>query len=288
MKPIIVTDSCADLYEDFYLKNDIPWIKLSYIEDGEIHNDDGTDQAIDAFYQRMREGATPSTSQVNMEQFYEFFRELLKTNRPIIYLGLSTGLSSTCASAHMAREKILEENQDADITIIDSVCVSGGLGLMIVCAVKMRDQGASKEEIVDWLRENNNKMNHFFTVSELTYLHRGGRISAASAVIGGMLDIRPLCYVDSGGFLQVLSKERGKKRLFKALLNKIEENIENPKDAAMYIAHGDCPADAEIIKEMILERLPIKTIEVGRIGSVIGSHVGPETMAIFFLGKPRL
>jgi len=288
MRPIIVTDSCADLYEDFYLQNDIPWVKLNYIEDGEIHNDDGTDQAIDAFYQRMRQGAAPSTSQVSMERFFELFQELLKSQRPIIYIGLSVGLSSTCASAHLAREKILEEDPKAAITIIDSVCVSGGLGLMIVHAVKMRDEGASYEEIVAWLQENNHKMNHFFTVSELTYLHRGGRISAASAVIGGMLDIRPLCYVDSGGFLQVISKERGKKRLFKALLSKIEENLENPKDTIMYISHGDCLADVETMKALILEKLPLKTIETGRIGSVIGSHVGPETMAIFFLGKPRL
>ena len=288
MKPILLTDSCADLPASFYEENDLLRIKLSYIIDNEEFIDESEEKQTLDFYRRMREGGLTKTSMINVQTFYECFEKLVQEKRPIIYIGFSSGLSSTYSSSVTAREMILEKYPDAQITVIDSLCASGGEGLLSYYAVKLRDEGKSYEEIVDWVEENKWRVNHWVFVDDLKYLQRGGRLSRGEAFFGNLLAIKPLIWMDAEGHLTPYSKEKGKKKVFRAMVDKICENIENPEEQTVFVDHSDYKEGALELTEMIKARVSgIKEFRYEYIGTIIGAHTGPGILALFFLGKDR-
>ena len=285
--PIIVGDSCSDLDNSYYTNNNIIRVRLSYICEGRISLDNGIDRECDDFYNLLRTGIKCSTSQINAQTYYDFFENLLPQGRSIIYLSFSSALSASYNSACNAVQMLQEKYPDADVTVLDSKAASRGEGLLLMYLTWLRDQGKSKEEILEWFNDNHLRINHLFSVEELSYLYRGGRLSATSAFIGDMLNIQPFLYVDWQGRLVALKKERGRKKILKCFVEEMAARIENPEEQIVLIGHGDCPGDAERLKEMILEKVPVKEVQIGRIGPVIGSHCGPTVLALFFLGQAR-
>jgi len=290
MRPIILTDSCADWNDGFYKDNDIERIKLTYIQDGQASNDlydNSIDEETDSFYEKMRNGARFNTSQVTSSVFYNVFSNLAKEERPIIYIAFSSALSSTYNSACSAVQMVQEEVPSVDITVIDSKCASTGQGMMVYHANNLRNDGKSKEEIVEWVEENKMRMNHWVKLHDLNYLRRSGRVSAPAAFIGTVLDIKPLLWMDENGFMATVDKERGRNKILKAIFNKTEERIEKPEEQDICISYGDCLEDALMLKEMVEQKIPVKNILMSRIGPIIGSHTGPGVLSIYFLGKDR-
>jgi DegV family protein with EDD domain len=289
MKPYkILIDSCTDLSREFVEKNNIPFVSLTCNFKGSNYNDDfGKSLDYKAFYDEVRKGELPTTSQINSYTFEEAFKKYVSEGFAVIYIALSSALSGTCNSALIAREAFLEEYPEADITVIDTKSASMGEGLLVYYAYEMMNNGASKEEVVQWLEDNKLKLVHWFTVDDLNHLKRGGRLSAASAIIGSILDIKPVLQVNDDGKLIPAVKVKGRKKSIRTLVEKLREKIVNPEDQVIAISHGDCLEDAMYLKNLILEEFKVKDVLVTLIGPVIGSHAGPGTLALFFLGKDR-
>ncbi len=287
VKPIIMTDSCSDLPDSYYEENEVPRVKLSYIDGEKSYFDNGLYSETDAFYQMQIAGAAFSTSQVTVSQFLEKFNELAALNRPIIYLAFSAVLSASYQSACTAAEMLQKEMPEVDITIVNSKAASIGLGLFVWHVIRLRDEEKSKEEILSWIEENMQKVNHWFSVEDLSYLQKGGRVSAATAFFGNMLGINPLLWVDKEGRLMPVAKERGRKKVMKAIVAHLLERIEDPENQTIFVAHGYCPKDAEDLKAMIEEKIKVKAIQMHRIGPIIGAHCGPSVLSVFFMGKAR-
>lgn len=288
MKIVIFTDSCCDLPIKMVKENNIVVIPLRVnINSQYIEDDLGQTIENKSFYNMIRNGLMPSTSQPNAFTYKEEFKKYIEEQYSIIYIGFSSALSGSVNSARIAKESIEEENKDADITIIDSKSASMGLGLIVYYTVNMLKNGATKEEIVDWVENNKLKVNHWFTVDDLNHLKRGGRISSTVAVVGTMLNIKPVLHVDNEGKLISVSKVKGRKKSIKELLEKLKKNITNSEEQTIFISHGDCLDEAEHLKSLILEEIKVKNIIIGNIGPVIGSHSGPETVAVFFMGNER-
>ena len=235
----------------------------------------------------MREGATPTTSQVNAHEFEEEFLEHVKNGDSIICITISSALSGTFNSANIAKNNILEEYPDAKILLVDSLSVASGQGLLVVKACEMRDRGANAEEIVTWLEENKKKIIHSFVVDSLSHLKRGGRISGATAAIGGLLNIKPSLYIDNDGKVAQGEKIKGKKKVLRFLVNEVKEKATNNENETLYICHGDCLEDAKALKNMILEEVKFKNVVINYVGNVIGAHAGPGVLAVLFLGESR-
>ncbi len=285
--PIIIGDSCADLREDFFTENGIERVAFSYILNDEVYADNGRDNETLEFYNRLENGETGQTSQVNVQTFIDLFNKLLPQKRPIIYICFSSALSATYQSACSAKEEIMADNPEADITIVDTKAASLGEGLVLYETVQMQKAGKSKEEILSWLEENLLRCHHLFTVEELGYLHRGGRLSGAAAFLGDMLNIQPLMLVDIKGRLMAYRKERGRKKVLKAMLAEMEERAIDIENQVIAIGHGNCLEDAEALKAMLFKNYNIKEVIIGHVGPVIGMHVGPSVLAFFFWGKER-
>lgn len=283
---LIMTDSCADLPAEYYQEHQVECIKMTYIEGDEMHPDNALAAETDAFYQRMRAGARATTSQINMQVFLARFRELQEQGLPIVYICFSSKLSASYLSACAAAEAALAERPQPQIYVIDSQGASTGLGLLVHHAVLLRDGGASAEEIVAWMKENIYRANHLFTVTDLQYLYRGGRVSAASAFLGNALNIRPLLWVDEFGGLALWSKERGDKRLLAAMAQRFGETCEDYQQT-IFISHADYPLAAQALKEELENRYGCTDIRLGRLGPVVGAHTGPLAYALFYLGKDR-
>ncbi len=287
-KPVLMVDSCADMPAQYYVDNDLVMVPLSYFIGDLAFQDKGIEEDTLALYEATRKGCIPTTSQINSQTFLDIFRGLLPLGRPIIYLAFSSGLSGSCEAAQLAAQIIKEEDPTADITVIDSTSASLGEGLLVWYMVKMRDEGASKEEIVAWLEANKHRLNHWFTVDDLNHLKRGGRISSVAALVGSVLQVKPILRVDAEGRLQPVSKERGRKKSLQELLNKMIDRGENLADQMVFICHGDCLEDAEYLKQLILAKTDVKQVYINYTGPVIGSHSGPGTVAVFFLGRSSL
>lgn len=228
----------------------------------------------------------PTTSQVNSYRFYEIFEKYIKENYSIIYISFSSALSGTYNSSLIAKSEIIEKYPNADISIIDSKSASLGVGLIVYEACKLKEEGKSKEEVVNYIENMKLKVNHIFTVDDLNHLKRGGRISSTAATIGTLLQVKPLLYVPDNGTLCNFGKVKGRKKSIKSLFNKLEEKIDINSNKVIFISHGDCIEDAEKLKSMITEKYNIEVI-INYIGLAIGSHSGPNTLALFFKGKNR-
>ncbi len=287
-KTIIVTDSSCDLSADYIRESNIQVIPFTYNLDGNDYYDDfGQTVAYEEFYDRIRKGSMPTTSQITTYTFEKTFRQLAQKGYSIIYIGFSSALSETFNNAVMARRNLLEENPSIDLTIIDSKSASVGLGAVVYYASELIKEGKSKEEIIDWVENNKYRVYHLFTVDSLEHLRRGGRLSAASAAIGSLLDIKPLLIVDNCGKLDVAKKIRGRKKSIKCLLEILENRIVNPEEQTIFINHGDCPDEAEYLKDLVLSEVKVKDVMVNYVGPIIGTHTGPGMLCMVFLGDDR-
>ena len=287
----ITTDSTADLPVSYLKENNVGCMPISYILDGVTY---GGDKELDwkEFYAMMREqGKMPTTSQINPAEAKEYFEEYIKTDKEILHLAFSSGLSGTCGNMRMAAEEIMEEHPDVKIVVVDSLCASMGEGLFVHKAVKLRDQGKSLEETAAWLNENAQNFVHVFTVDDLFHLYRGGRVSKTAAVIGTLVSIKPKLHVDSEGHLIVIGKVRGRKKSLSALVDYMEEKmgsrVQENKDDYVFISHGDALEDAEYVRDQLRERFGMEHFMINHIGPTIGAHSGPGTIALFFMGESR-
>lgn len=288
MKTIVMTDSCCDLPYDFIKESNIHVIPFTYHMDGEDYSDDfGKSLDYKEFYNRIRKGSMPTTSQITAFTFEENFRKFTSEGYSVIYIGFSSQLSSTFNNAILARNMLLEENPSLDITLIDSRSASVGQGAIIFYVSQMLKEGKSKEEIIQWVEENKLKVNHWFVVDSLEHLKRGGRISSASAAVGTLLDIKPLLNVDDYGKLNVIKKIRGRKKAIKTLLDVLKLNIVNPEEQVIFINHGDCLDEAEYLKELLLKEVRVKDVMINYVGPIIGTHTGPGMLCMVFLGQDR-
>ena len=287
----IVTDNTADLPREYLEANHIDVVSLSYIVDGVTYGKE-KELSVEEFYKGMREeGKMPTTSQVNPEEAKEFLTEVMKESKEILYLAFSSGLSGTYSSVNIAAEELREENPDLKLIVIDTLSASMGEGLVVHKAIKLRDEGKSLEETAEWIE--NHKLNcvHVFTVDDLFHLHRGGRVSKAAAVLGTLVGVKPKLHVDNEGHLILIDKVRGRKKALKALVDYMEEKMgsyteENRSDMIM-ISHGDSLEDAEYVRDQIKERFGIENCMINPIGPTIGTHAGPGTIALFFMGESR-
>lgn len=277
----LITDSGADLPYSFLQEQNIDLLPLQVELDGEEYDDV---ISIDSkkIFDAMRNGKTPKTSQASPTKIKEVFVNLAKEKRPGVYIAFSSQLSGTYQTACMIREQVLEEYPDLDLTIIDTKAASLGQGLIVFHAAKLASSGATKEKIIQETEFYCSHMEHLFTVDDLEYLRRGGRVSRASAFVGGLLNIKPLLNVEDGKLIPI-EKIRGKKKVLNRILELMEERGVNLKDQLIGISHGDDEETARQMKNMIEERFGCKHFYINMIGSVIGAHSGPGTLAIFFL-----
>ncbi|MBU5454314.1 DegV family protein [Caproiciproducens sp. MSJ-32] len=288
MNTVIMTDSCCDLPLNFVKENNIDVISLGINIDSKYYSDDlGQSIDIKEFYNKLRTGIMPTTSQANAFSYEEKFKKYVEEGNAVIYIGFSSALSGSVNSARIAMENIKDEYKEADITIIDSKSASLGLGLLVYKAAEMLKNGASKDEIVSWVEDNKLKLNHWFTVDDLNHLKRGGRVSGTVAAVGTLLGIKPVLHVDNEGRLVPVSKVKGRKKSIKVLQDTIKERIVNPEEQVIFISHGDCLEEAEYLKKLILDDVKVKDIIINNVGPTIGTHSGPGTIALFFIGKER-
>ncbi|MDD3840403.1 MAG: DegV family protein [Clostridia bacterium] len=288
MKPVIITDSCSDLPIEFVQENNIEVLGLNvYFKGKEFQDDLGQTLKYDEFYNAVRDGELPSTSQITSPAFTQVFEKYVSKGNPIIYIGFSSALSGSVNSAHIAKNAVMEKFKNADITIIDTKSASLGEGLIVHYAYDMLNRGCLKEEIVDWIENNKLKVNHWFTVSDLNHLKRGGRVSSVAATLGTLLNIKPILHVDHEGRLIPVTRVKGRRKSIKALADMFREKAVNPEKQVVAISHGDCIEDAKRLKETILKDHKVKKFIINHVGPGIGSHSGPDTLALFFMGDRR-
>ncbi|MBP5223841.1 MAG: DegV family protein [Lachnospiraceae bacterium] len=284
----LVTDSTSDLPVEFLREHNIDCMNLSYILDGITY---GQDKVLEPkeFFDLMRAGKMPTTSQINSEEAKAFLTEVASREKEILVLAFSSGLSGTYNSIRMAAEEVREKFPDCRIEVIDSLAASMGEGLFVYKAVQLRDQGASMDETIEWLEKHKMEFVHVFTVDDLFHLFRGGRVSRTAAIIGTLAGIKPMLHVDEEGHLINIDKVRGRKKALNALVEymiKQREGYQGNDDMVM-ISHGDCQEDAEYVRDLIREKLGIQNFMINSLGPVIGAHTGPGLVALFFMGKER-
>ena len=285
----IVINSSADLPRSFIEEHNLCCINLSYILDGKTYGQ-GEELDIKTFFKMMREGAKPTTSQINPDEAKKVFEELIADNKEILVLGFSSGLSGTAGSLKIAAEEVMEEHADVKIIVIDTLCASNGEGLIDYYAVKMAENGASIDEVAKWVEDNKLNIAHIVTVDDLFDLWRGGRVSKTSAFLGTLASIKPLIHVNNEGKLIVIDKIRGRKKSLLTLVDYMEKKMGSRKDFnkdMVMISHGDVLEDAEFVANTIRERFGFENIMINNLGPVIGSHTGPSLVALFFMADER-
>ena len=283
---VIVSDSTVDLPKEYLQSKQVPIISLSYIMDGVTYEEmDGLSHK--EFFEKLRAGSLPTTSQINPEQAREALEPFAKEGKDILYIGFSSGLSGSYNSVRMAAEDLKEEYPDINIIAIDSLCACMGEGLLLYKALELKEHGMSMEEIAKWVEANKLHICHNVTVDDLNHLHRGGRISKTTAVVGSMIKIKPIIHMSDEGKLVVIGKERGRKKSLVSIVDRMEKQMQGYDNDIVMITHGDCIEDAEIVKKQVEERFGIHNVMINGIGSVIGSHTGAGVVAVFFMGDKR-
>ncbi len=287
----IVTDSTADLPKEYLAENNIDCLNLCYIMDGVTYGGEtGTEMDVKEFYDQMRAGKMPTTSQVNPDEAKKYFENIIADGyMEILYLAFSSGLSGTYNSGRIAAEEIMEEHPGVKIVVIDSLCASLGEGLYVYRAVEMRKQGKSFEETAQWMKEHVQNFVHMFTVDDLNHLHRGGRVSKATAILGTLVGIKPVLHVDSEGHLVAVDKVRGRKKSLLKLVDYMEEKMGSFKtdNDMVMISHGDALEEAQFVADEVKKRFGIEKFLINPVGPTIGAHAGPGVIALFFLGESR-
>lgn len=286
---IIATASTADLTKEYFEEHKLPFISYSYVLEDESYEDDCSEETRLNIYKKMREGAVLSTSAINMYTYREFFEGLLKEGKDIIFLDMTRVLSSSWKFCEDAIEDLKENYPNQTIYNVDTRCVSGGLGMLVENVVALYEAGESKEAVLDWIENNKLKIAHRFTVDDLNWLKRGGRVSNASALVGTLLSIKPVLYVPDEGSLVATAKVRGRKNALNTIIESVKKDIKNPDGMVFRINHADCYEDAEYVKNKLLEAFPtIKEITITGLGVVIGAHCGPGLFTIFYMADSRV
>lgn len=286
---IIITDSCCDLTPALADSADLAVIPLIVTIEGKEYRNmlDGSEIDSKAFYDKLRAGTTATTSAINPDVFNSVFEDALKAGKDILYLAFSSGLSSTYHASTIAADELKEKYPDSKIYCVDTLAASMGQGLLVYLAAEKKKDGATIEEVRDFVEQNKLNLCHWFTVDDLNHLKRGGRVSAATALVGTMLNIKPILHVDDEGHLINVGKARGRKASIESLFAHMKESAINPSEQTVFISHGDCEEDALTLKKMVEKEFSPKGIEINTIGPVIGAHSGPGTLALFFLGDKR-
>ncbi len=283
---IILTDSGSDITPEMADKLQVQVMPLMYtLGDGNLMPGDEVD--IKDFYRQLREGKSAKTSAANYEDLTRTLEEIASQGRDVLYIAFSSGLSSTAGTATLVAGELSEKYPDRKIFVVDSLSASLGYGLLVYLAARQRADGKSIEQVRDFVEENKLHLCHWFTVDDLHHLKRGGRVSAATAAIGTMLSIKPVLHVDDAGHLINVSKARGRKASLAALVEQMEKTAVDPAAQTVFISHGDALEDAQLIAQMVREKMGVQDIQMGYIGPVIGAHSGPGTIALFFLGTQR-
>ncbi|MBR4971387.1 MAG: DegV family protein [Oscillospiraceae bacterium] len=282
----IISDSACDLSVAMLQKLGVTITPLHVLYKGETIRDTAEDDAVQAFYAGMRSGEVPTTSAVNPEGWVSVIQPVLDQGQDALVLAFSGGLSTTYQSAVIAATELSEQYPHRQIRVVDTASAALGQGLLVYYACKKRDEGLSLEQLAAWVEENKPHVAHWFTVDDLVYLKRGGRVSTATAVVGTMLQIKPVLHVDDEGRLVSMVKARGRKASMEALVKKFDELGEGFANDIVFICHADCIDDAKKLEQLMLQR-GVKEVYIGNLGAVIGSHAGPGTLALFFLGKHR-
>lgn len=284
---VIVTDSGCDMTDDILADWGVPCVQLWLTYNGDIQARTNQEVEPREFYNMMREGGGAKTSAANPEDFKLMFEQFLLQGKDILYIGFSSGLSTTVNSGRIAAEKLMEKYPERKIITVDSLCASAGQGLLVYLAVLKKRSGASLDENAAYVRENVLNVCHWFTVDDLEYLKRGGRISPAVAFVGGLLGIKPVLHVDNEGHLVNVTKVRGRRASIKALADKLGETAIDKTVGPVFICQGDCADDAALLADFVKNDYGLDIDITVFTGPVIGSHSGPGTLALFFLGKER-
>ena len=285
---IIATDSCCDFDENLIRELDLTVIPLSvHLGQDHFRNYPGEMPESHVFYTRLSKGEPAQTSAPNVEAFKDAFRPFLEAGKDVLYLGFSSALSATYQNAAMAVEELREAFPDAVIRAVDTLCASMGQGLLVDLAVQEKRKGKSLEEVASFVQETIPHLCHWFTVGDLSQLRRGGRLSAGKAIVGNLLNIKPVLHVDHEGRLVPMESAKGRKKSVEALVRHMEETAIAPETQGIYISHGDCLGDAEVLAAAIQSKLGVASVTIGDVGPVIGAHSGLGTLALFFLGKER-
>ena len=285
---VIVTDSSSDLPEDLVRAWDLTVVPLS-VEIGKDRFHNTPEEAPDGhtFYSRLVKGEPVKTSAPNVEEFKDRLRPHLQAGKDILNLAFSSALSATYQNACIAAEDLKEEFPDATILTVDTLAASLGQGMLVDLALEKQREGMGLFEVRDWVEANKLHLCHWFTVGDLSQLRRGGRLSAGKAILGNLLHIKPVLHVDDGGRLVPMDSVKGRKKSIEAMFKMMEETVTDPASQRVYISHGDCPEDAQMLADMVKDRLGVQSVTIGYVGPVIGAHSGYRTLALFFLGDHR-
>lgn len=285
----IVTDSCANLTDKQISNYGVEIISLNYYIKGKEYNSyvKGRPTEYDETYRLLREKEQITTSLVTNEQCTNVIRPILEGGEDVLVLAFSSGLSGSYQNIYNTLEDLKEEFPDRKMMVVDTLAASMGEGLLVHYAVKLKNEGKSMEEVAEWIIENRLSLCHIFTLSDLFFLKRGGRLSGAGAVFGSILNIKPMLHVANDGKLYVTGKQRGRKASMEALLDSISEKAIDIENQTVFLVHGDCEEDAKYLESQIKKRYGVKEVVYNYIDPVIAAHAGPETLAVFFIGKER-
>ena len=281
----IITDSCCDFTQQQYSAWGVACAPLTVTYKGESHSNFSDPAAVKAFYDELRSGVTASTSAVNPDGWATLMEDSLKHGKDVLALAFSSGLSTTYQSAVIAAKELRDAYPDRKILVVDTLCAALGQGLLVYLACQKRDAGMGIDALYHWVEENKLHICHWVTVDDLSHLKRGGRISATTALVGTMLNIKPIIYVDNDGHLINTAKVRGRKAAMELLASKLEETCIDKE--TVFIAHGDCPEDAAALEALVKEKHGVKNVITGYVGPVIGAHTGPGVLVVFFMGTHR-
>ena len=286
---ILMTDSCCDLPSDLAEQLQLDVLPLTLQMENVSYKNwlDGRELDFGTFYSRLRAGATASTAAVNVGEYQAQMRPHLEAGRDILCIAFSSALSTTYQSACIAAEDLRQEFPEARIEVVDSLSASLGQGLLVYLCALEQQKGRTLEQVRDFADQTRHQVCHWFTVDDLNHLKRGGRISAATALFGTMLSIKPVMHVDTEGRLVPVAKARGRKASLLALVDRMEQSAQDPAHQTVFISHGDCREDAEFVAGEVRRRFGTADIRINYVGPVIGNHSGPGTLALFFLGSPR-
>ena len=283
---VITVNSTVDAPKEWLEERHVPVIPLKYTIDGETYTDmEGL--SAKEFFDKLREGKMSTTSQVNPEEAAAELEPYIKEGKDILHLGFSSGLSGTLNSMKIAGEMLEEKYPEAKVIVIDTLCACLGEALLLYKALQQKEKGMNIDELAGWVEENKLHVCHNVTVDDLNHLHRGGRVSKTTAVLGTLVQIKPIIHMDDNGKLQVIGKERGRKKSLNKIVDMAVEQSKGWDNDIIMITHGDCIDDAEYVAKLVREKMGIDNILINNIGTVIGSHTGPGVVAVFCMGNKR-
>ena len=283
---IITVNSTVDTGKEWLEERNVPVIPLKYTIDGQEYTD-MYGLSDKEFFQKLREGKMSVTSQISPEEAKEMLEPYVKEGKDVLHLAFSSALSGTCNSMKIAAEELQEEYPEAKVIVVDTLCACMGEAMLLYYALKQKEAGKTIEEVAQWAEENKLHVCHNVTVDDLFHLHRGGRVSKTAAVLGTMVKVKPIIHMDDNGALQVIGKERGRKKSLHKIVDMAVERSKGWDNEIIMITHGDCLEDAEYVAKLVREKMGVENVFIHNIGTVIGSHTGPGVVATFCMGNKR-